>query len=117
MKIKDQQKWDECVRVNKDPYGEAIVKYAAKWGDLMEIEISNGKVLEEIAKDTSHTADEEGITGFMYGCAVQILAECWSHGDDLRRWHNASYGVSNTSGTVNPAIMTIDTEPKSFFSA
>lgn len=55
---------------------------------------------------TSHDADTEGITGFMYGCAVNILAHVWEHGEELRRWHNGEYDYDG-DGVVNPAILTV----------
>ena len=55
---------------------------------MMEERIANGEKIEDIAKELSHKADTEGITGFMYGCAVSILLQCWEYGEELRRWHN-----------------------------
>jgi len=47
-----------------------------------------------------------GITGFMYGCAVNLLSQCWKHGEELRKWHNKEYGHEG-DGVVNPAVFTI----------
>ena len=106
--------------INDDAYSACVVTYGEKWADLMEAHIaaaSNPQDVESAlklcAEDTSHQADTEGITGFMYGAAVSGLAKFWEHGDALRRWHNAKYGVSEEKakgGTVNPAIVTIDPE-------
>jgi hypothetical protein len=97
-----------------DPYGAGILRYAHYWASLMEAEIAAGNKLEDIADSTSHTADTEGITGFMYGCAVSFLSHCWEHGEALRRWHNKEVQIgdegerANETGTVlNPAIMVI----------
>ena len=109
MKIIDQKAWDKCVKNNPDPYGSAVIRYAEAWANLMESEIAAGKEIPDIARMTSHEADTEGITGFMYGCAVQILSQCWEHGEQLRRWHNGEYG-HHGDGVVNPAILTI--QPK-----
>lgn len=73
---------------NTDPYGRRCYTYAAQWASLMEKEIAAGKTVAAIAKETSHAADTDGVTGFMYGCAVSILAHRWEHGEDLRQWHN-----------------------------
>jgi hypothetical protein len=51
-----------------------------------------------------------GITGFMYGAAVAILAKCWKHGEALRKWHNKEWGVVGGDGVVNPAMFTINTD-------
>jgi hypothetical protein len=76
----------------------------------------DGSSLEQIAEQASHDADVAGITGFMYGAAVAVLADCWEHGEELRRWHNLDSQIgnegekANESGSVlNPALLNIDT--------
>jgi len=44
----------------------------------MEGRMARGETLEGCAHDASLIADSEGITGFMYGCAVSILAKVWA---------------------------------------
>lgn len=46
------------------------------------------------------------ITGFMYGCAVSILSQCWEYGEYLRKWHNKKYDYDG-DGAVNPAVITV----------
>lgn len=106
MKLINKDEWEKWVNANRDPYGSAVIRYAERWANMMEEEMEAGKSLIEIADSTSHKADTEGITGFMYGCAVDILSQVWEHGDELRRWHNKEYGYSG-DGVVNPAIITI----------
>ena len=96
---------------NLDPYGHACFTFAERWADLLEKKIKSCKtepmqVIIENAEETSRAADTEGITGFMYGCAVSILAECWEYGEELRKWHNKEYDYKGAR-VVNPAIMTI----------
>ena len=108
MEIADQAAWQSWKDNNQDSYGGAVIAYAERWARLMQVKLAAGRKLEDIAKDTSHEADIDGITGFMYGAAVHTLAGCWKHGDQLRRWHNKQYGVGEeVKGTVNPAILTI----------
>lgn len=108
FQISNQDLWESAVKSNSnDPYSYACVKYAADWAHLMEQRLRLGAALPDIAKETSHEADTGGITGFMYGAAVHMLASCWAFGKELQRWHNASYGVPSTKGTINPAILTI----------
>ena len=64
------------------------------------------QVIIDNAERCGFKADEEGITGFMYGCAVNILSQCWEYGEYLRKWHNKEYNYDG-DGVVNPAIMTI----------
>lgn len=107
----EKESFDKWVAINDDPYGKACVDYAIRWANLMEQHMAAGAKLEDIADNDSHAADTEGITGFMYGAACGGLAKFWIHGDQLRRWHNAKYGVTEEQakgGTVNPAIITIE---------
>lgn len=122
MKLKVTQEeyddWKDKQKGHDDPmadaYGLACFSYAERWADLMEgeMEANPDADFAEMAKRTSHEADVEGITGFMYGMAVSILAKCWAEGELLRRWHNGEYGVKpedDKGGVVNPAILTIRT--------
>ena len=106
MKLKNNEGWEKFVTINNDPYGSGAVRYAERWANMMEQEMESGKSLIEIADATSNKADTEGITGYMYGCAVSILSQVWEHGEELRKWHNKEYGYDG-DGTVNPAIITI----------
>lgn len=108
MEIADEAIWEDYKSKNQDGYGGGVIAYAERWARLMQVEINAGKKLEDVADATSHEADIDGITGFMYGAAVHTLSSCWKHGDQLRKWHNKQYGVSeDTEGTVNPAIITV----------
>jgi len=114
MHFIDKETWDKGVAKNQDSYGGGVYHFAEQWANLMEDEISKGKALKEIAKEASHKADTEGITGFMYGCAVSILSKCWIHGEQLRIWHNLDTQLqnegeeANEKGTVlNPALINV----------
>lgn len=114
MKLKDPEGWQKTVDNNQDPYGAAGVGFARRWAELMEAKIDEGKPLALIAEATSHEADTEGITGFMYGCAVSILSQVWEHGEELRRWHNLATQIgkegeraNENGGTLNPALLVI----------
>ena len=106
MKVKDIKAYEEWKANNTDPYGLAIFRYAERWANMMEERITNGEKVEDIAKELSHKADTEGITGFMYGCAVSILSQCWKYGEELRGWHNKQYNYDG-KGVVNPAVLKI----------
>lgn len=86
--LKDAAGWQKSVDVNQDSYGASGLRYAARWANLMELKMSEGKVLSDIAKSTSHEADLEGISGFQYGCAVSLLSQVWIHGEKLKEWDN-----------------------------
>lgn len=116
MKIKDQREWSKWVESNQDPYGRAVIEYAERWANLMEMCLRDGEMVEQCAKRASHDADTEGITGFMYGAAVQVLSQCWGHGEELRRWHNLKTQLgtegeraNESGGVLNPALINIST--------
>lgn len=73
---------------------------------LWNPELLRGDKIVDIADSTSREADTEGITGFMYGCAVNALSQLWEYGEELRKWHNKEYNYDG-EGVVNPAILTI----------
>lgn len=116
--------WKTFREVNTDPYGAGCVSYAESWALLLEEAIDRARavlgeidpavVIRDQAKALSHEADYDGITGFMYGAAVAMLAQCWVHGDALRRWHNldtqiGSEGVraNESGGVLNPALISV----------
>jgi len=112
----DQEKWDEWVKVNQDPYGAAICQYAETWARLMEGRLAAGDTIEHCADNASHIADTVGLTGFAYGCAVSMLALCWKHGEELRKWHNLTMQIGNEGesanekpgAVLNPALLRIE---------
>lgn len=113
LEFKDDEakaNWEKWVEVNsKDGYSFGVVKYARRWAKYMQhLMKKHNKTLPEIADNASHASDTEGITGFMYGCAVGMLSQCWKYGEELRRWHNKEWGHEDTDGVVNPAVLTIN---------
>lgn len=117
MKLKPgtEEDYKKYVEVNSnDPYGKGIVDFTEAWAVLMEQRIAAGEKIADIAKPTSRTADTDGITGFMYGCAVRALAHFWEHGEELRQWHNLDTQLQNEGeeankgkGVLNPAVLVL----------
>lgn len=112
MTLSNGDEWRAACEKNTDPYGACVMRYAEIWARIMEAKIAGGAALEDIAEEASRTADTEGITGFMYGCAVAMLARVWIHGEALRRWHNkaAQLGsegdkANECGGVLNPALL------------
>ena len=113
---RDEAKWQEGIKAQKgEGYGLACYTYAEYWARLMQKKMVEGYKLEAIADECSHKADIPcGITGFMYGCAVSIMAHCWKHGEQLRRWHNKETQLgtegdkaNESGGVLNPALLSI----------
>lgn len=100
--------WNNFVEANKDEYGLCAVRYAEQWAKFMQylMEKHEGVTVDKIAEQASYAANIEGITGFIYGCAVDILSRVWKYGEELRKWHNGKYDYAG-DGVINPAILTI----------
>jgi len=116
MDFSDKKGWDEWKANQKDGsgYGNAIFEYAEFWAKRMQKEFADRNIENpDVACMVAHAdncANELnflGITGFMYGEAVGILAAHWKHGEALRKWHNKEWGVVGGKGVVNPAMFTI----------
>lgn len=112
-----EQEYQEYRRKNSaDAYSFAVIRYTEKWADLMEERMATDNDITHFADQTSHLADTEGITGFMYGCAVSALAHFWQHGEALRKWHNIARQLrdegekaNQTPGAVlNPALLNFE---------
>lgn len=115
MKIKQdkEKEWIEYKKIySKDLYSNFIITYLQRWADLMEKKIAEysndipNDIILRYAEELSREADIDGITGFMYGCAVNVLSELWEYGEILKQWHNQQYHY-NGDGVVNPAIFTV----------
>lgn len=111
----DTEKWQQCKDVNKDPYSARCVSYAEEWARAMQAKIREGQTVAKCAEPMSRLADYDGITGFMYGAAVSMLAQYWKHGEELRRWHNKDTQIgtegdaaNESGGVLNPALLTIE---------
>ena len=106
MKVKKfkEAEYAQFIETNLDGFGSCIIRYAERWAGMMEQGIESGMKVDEAAELFKDEADTEIITGFMYGCAVNIVSRFWVYGEELRVWHNAKYGHTGT-GTVNPALL------------
>lgn len=120
MTFKDDEAkalWEQGVEKNQDPYGEGVYRFASEWATRMEARVKETEgtlTIKDIAEACSREADDEGITGFMYGCAISILAGCWVYGEDLRVWHNLDTQIGDegeraneSGGVLNPALLSI----------
>lgn len=118
MKIKEGLETEYAEYVNKnsnDPYSLGVVTYIERWAELMERAIEDEKEsIADVADSLSHVADTDGITGFMYGCAVQAMRYFWVYGEELRVWHNLNTQLGDegekaneSGGVLNPAILNI----------
>lgn len=111
MKFSNKDAWYEAApQIAQSIYGTSITTYAERWARLMQLELSEGKSLDEIWSSTSQEADLEGMSGHSHGIATHLLTETWVYGAELRKLHNAYWGSGSEEGTVNPAIITVGTD-------
>lgn len=93
---RDATAWQVAVDAqNGEICGLAVLLFAERWARLMQKAMIGGKSIAAIADDTASIADTGiGISGFMYGAAVSILAQTWVYGEELKQWHVAPRGVA-----------------------
>lgn len=110
-----EKEYTEYKNQMTDDYSARIISYSESWAELMEIEIDKienpEEAIQKCAKAAADEADYDGITGYMYNCAVKILVCFWEYGEILRKWHNGFLGYSGT-GTVNSAILNVERTKK-----
>lgn len=81
--VHDREVWDHWRSVNTDPYGNRIMEYASQWMRMMEGRMSQGQTIVSCMQDTARIADNDGISGYMYGAAVSIIKLVWIHKDEF----------------------------------
>lgn len=109
MPIIKPEEWQKCVSNNSDPYGKAVVDVARRAMEILDSEPGDFDCHKLLCR-----ADDEckvgGITGFMAGCAANIISQCHSRGEEFRIKWNSNHGVKESKakgGVVNPAILTL----------
>lgn len=118
MRFKDaeaQKNWERGLEKNRDPYGYAVYRFASEWATRMERAIESGETVSQCMDRIGHEADDEGISGFMYGVAVNLLAGLWKYGEELRQKHNLDTQIENEGEeankkpgvTLNPALLKV----------
>jgi len=86
LELSAPKAWEHQVEINKDPYGAGVVRYAERWGKLMQVEMKARKtetLAKEVSEATQFKADNEGMSGFSWSCARNLLIQCWKHGAEL----------------------------------
>lgn len=113
--VRDVEAWNKWQASNQDDYGKGVIDFAQRWARLMQKRMADGEDLGSVVDDCAKLADVDGITG-MYGAAVSVLATCWEHGEELRRWHNLKTQLNDegeranaSGGVLNPAILSTGT--------
>jgi len=100
-----EDEWKQFARNNgQDGYSFAVVE---------------GAVASMEALSAGHTPKEAedawtgmGLTGFQAGYIAKVVAHFHERGTEFRKYWNALWGVTDTDGTVNPAILNVGADDK-----
>lgn len=90
MKVIDEAKWAKVKEQNTDPYGARVVKFAEDWANYMEEVLDKAPQpltpaeFKVLSTACSKRANYDGITGFMYVIARDLLVKGWVHGAALK---------------------------------
>jgi len=88
IEVIDEATFQDFKNRHHGNYDSMIISYAQRWARLMQLEMSKGMKLEDIAEITSQEADFDSIDGLMYLDAVVMLVCHWKYGEKFRCWHN-----------------------------
>lgn len=95
-----EKKYESYVSKNQDGYGNSVILVTAKVCKLLD----EGKTPQEAEKKGIKGS---GITGFMAGAMASAIKYYHPRGDEFNKHWNKKFGVENSKGTVNPAILTV----------
>ena len=93
LELTAEKAWKKSVQVNIDPYGSGVVRYAERWGKLMQVEMrqrATSVLTKEVVDATKFRADNEGMSGFSWSCARNLLIQCWKYGAELGKFEGFS---------------------------
>lgn len=107
MPISDKKKWTLWVRANKAHYGKVCVDVARRVMELLDEQETFDT--HAIIRQADRDVRAGGITLYMAACVAQMITQCHSRGREFQAKWNARYGVTRADGTVNPAILALDT--------
>ena len=66
-------------------WNKKMLRYVARWINLMEKEIAEGAKLSDVVADTSIAAGIEGVAQFELICGVfELAVNVWENGDELK---------------------------------
>jgi len=92
VEVENAEDWKQFLTDTKildDPcLGKIIIDYAEGWAKLMQVEMSNGKTIEDCVESTFLELRFLGkLTAEQLGFVIGILYRCWKHGGDLVDWY------------------------------
>ena len=115
MPIINEEAWKVYQSNNTDAYGKACVDVARRVMELLDNHPENSPDYDchEFIIRADLDVGAGGITGFMAGCAAQMISERHSRGAEFRsKWNYQLAGetgnlVTQSGHTINPAIIMV----------
>ncbi len=103
IELIDKAGWQKFKDLNSGGYGGAVVTYSERLARLIQVEMANGKKLEDVAEAAFGEADFGDFAQFIRRDAVLTLAARarWKYGNQLRRWYNLKTQLSNEGEKAN----------------
>lgn len=77
-----------------DSYGSIIADFAYNWAKLMQLRMGMGIPFNSVVKPSADELKYIGYSAKQYCEAVKILCKFWKYGDELREFHEITYGKS-----------------------
>lgn len=97
---KTAKDWQGSLKKNQDSYGWGVMEVVSKLGAALDEGLPCDKAEAKAIKGS-------GITGYMAGAMAGMIAQLHPRGEEFNKYWNHQFGVEDSDGTVNPAIMTI----------
>jgi hypothetical protein len=85
MELKDPKLYYEWKSKNTDTYGWQVFQYVEAWIEKMESLVHQGTPVVDAAEKTKFSVNIN-ISGFQFGCACSIIAQCWRYQNEFTIW-------------------------------
>lgn len=88
MMVRNDFRYAQFKRKNRNVYCNFIIGYAERWAERMEVEMQKGTALRECAEVARKSAElidkrDAGLTPRMKNAAKKVLYKWWVYGDNL----------------------------------
>lgn len=100
-----EKEWQQALKNNQEGYGWAVIEVISKLGKNLDDGMEPAEA-EDLAVKGS------GITGFQAGVMASMIKQLHPRGEEFNKHWNGIWGMSDSKGTVNPAIVTVAEKKK-----
>lgn len=95
MEIVNERAWQSYQVSHRSDEKKGIVDLAERWARLIQKALDEGTKLSDVAGPLFEQANTADVSSSGQEVVVTILANCWKHGERLRRWHSTQQGSSS----------------------